>query len=197
MKSLKLIALAALCWSGIALPDSESGAQARVSIEGKIYRLHSEVIVALSPAQVRAVLTQYTMLPRVNSGISAVHELKPAADGALRLRVETSACVLKFCRLYRWVQAVHDLRDGSIRADIEPQDSDFRRGITRYRFEPHGDCTHLLFDAELEPKFWIPPLLGPWLMERKLITEAVETARSVEYHAGVKTASQCPPLPPD
>ena len=189
-----VFALAALCWSGFILAGPALDALARVSIKGQTYRLHSEVIVALSPRQVRAVLTQYTRLPLVNPGISAVHALAPAAGGIPRMRVEASACVLMFCRTYRWVQAVQELADGSIRAVIEPQDSDFQYGVTHYRFIPHGDCTRLEFDAELEPDFWLPPLLGPWLIERKLITEALETARGVEYHAGIETLAQCPPL---
>jgi hypothetical protein len=170
--------------------------QAQVSIENGVYRLYSEVVIGRTPAQVYRVLSDFSQLPRINSGITAV-KLLDFVDGSQRMIVEASSCVLLFCRTYRWVQSARKLADGSIQADIEDTSvdavpSDFKYGQTLYRFLPYQGCTRLVFEAELEPKFWIPPFIGPWLIERKLVTEALETARSVEQHAGAESASQTP-----
>ena len=38
----------------------------------------------------------------------------------------------------------------------------------------------MLFDAEIEPAFWVPPLIGPYLIARELRRQAQVTAESIE-----------------
>jgi len=191
--------LLALGFTITSIASEQPTVRARVSVDDGIYRLHSEVLIARTPAQVRRVLSDYARLPHINPGISTVKLLDTAANGEQRMAVEAAACVMMFCRQYRWVQRVQELADGSIQAVIEKSSTDsspgdFRRGQTLYRFLPHEHCTRLVFEAELEPVFWIPAFVGPWLMERKLVTEALETARSVERFTAEETADSCPSL---
>ena len=199
--SLLVLNLALEIALGVALAYAGESpeALARVSVKAGVYHLYSAVLVEQAPAQVRRVLTDYAQLPRINPGITKVRLLDVSATGAQRMAVEATSCVMLFCRTYRWVQAVRDLDDGTILAVLEspPGDlqSDFRKGLTRYRFLPHDDdCTRLVFEAELEPIFWIPPMVGPWLIERKLIAEALETARSIEAIAAAEPVKSCQPL---
>jgi hypothetical protein len=41
----------------------------------------------------------------------------------------------------------------------------------------------------VEPDFWIPPLIGPWLIKRKLLSETLETVDNLEQLA------KNPPVP--
>jgi hypothetical protein len=38
----------------------------------------------------------------------------------------------------------------------------------------------VLIRSAVEPDFWIPPFIGPWLIERKLRSETLETVRNLE-----------------
>ena len=190
-----------LCWSllillmpGWVLAEAESNVRAQVQVDAGVYQLYSEVLISQPPPQVRQVLADYTRLPQINSGITAVRLLEHSPTGEQRMAVEATSCVALFCRTYRWVQAVTQLPDGSIQAVIEPQHSDFRQGLTRYRFLPHDHCTRLVFEARLEPVFWLPPFLGAWLIERKLAAEALETARNIESYAESAASGECAPL---
>lgn len=143
--------------------------------------VHTEVLIALSPARVRHILGDYRNLPKVNSGITAVILLQQRAR-ATRMRVFAHACVWFYCRGYSWLQTAKQLPSGDIVTVIDPQpheQSDFESGTLRYRFIAEGERTRLLFDAELTPAFWLPPMIGPWVMKRKLLREAEETARGV------------------
>ncbi|MEA2079826.1 MAG: hypothetical protein U9P00_08215, partial [Pseudomonadota bacterium] len=40
--------------------------------------------------------------------------------------------------------------------------------------------TRILMRSELAPDFWIPPLLGPWLIKRELRAEALQTMHNLE-----------------
>ena len=160
----------------------------RSSVESDSGRfvMHSEVLVALPPAQVLGILTQFENLPSVNGGIRGVNILHRDASGQVRMQVFTGVCILMFCKEYQWVQEVNILPGGEVMAVIDPVVSDFREGWARWRFLPQGTCTRLVFEADLRPDFWFPPVVGQWLLGHKLAAEALETGQGVERLARAK-----------
>ena len=40
--------------------------------------------------------------------------------------------------------------------------------------------TELQFTETFEPDFWVPPVIGPWLIQRKLVSEVAETVMYIE-----------------
>jgi hypothetical protein len=128
---------------------------------------------------VRAILTDYEGLPRVNPGIKKVELLDSAGTGA-RMRVTSGVCMLLICLDYTWVQNVTTSPAGDVVAVVDGTEGDFREGRARWRFRADAARTRLVFDGYVVPSFWFPPLLGPWLIKRKLLEEALETAVGVE-----------------
>lgn len=163
-----------------SLASARTEDRASVSYHDGRFTLHTETLVRVPPEQVRAILTRYENLARVNSGIQSVQILARPAPGQVRMRVDSHACILVFCRAYRWEQEVREWPFGDVTAIIDPAVSDFREGRVRWQFLPVDDGTQLVFDATLAPDFWFPPLIGPWLIKHKLLNEALETARGVE-----------------
>jgi len=49
-----------------------------------------------------------------------------------------------------------------------PEQSDFNHSISEWRLQPDGDGTRILYHLEMEPKFWVPPIIGPWILQRRL-----------------------------
>jgi len=81
---------------------------------------------------------------------------------------------------------------GDLHAEVLPAQSDFSYGRADWQFRPAGTSTHLRFSAELEPAFWVPPLLGPWLVERSLREEAERTSAGIERLAAAVTHGAAP-----
>ena len=67
-----------------------------------------------------------------------------------------------------------------IEASILPEQSDFRYGHAVWQLEADGADTLMHFTAQLEPSFWVPPLIGPWLFENKIVGELLESATTIE-----------------
>jgi hypothetical protein len=67
-----------------------------------------------------------------------------------------------------------------IEADILPQDSDFRRGRGHWRLTAEGDATLMRFRAELVPDFYMPKLIGPWLIRREMVKQITEIVMLIE-----------------
>ena len=58
--------------------------------------------------------------------------------------------------------------------------SDLRHGYARVDMWQESEGTRILIRSEVEPDFWIPPLIGPWVIKKKLRSEALETVRNLE-----------------
>ncbi|MGH8517216.1 MAG: SRPBCC family protein [Panacagrimonas sp.] len=155
-----------------------------VQHSGGRYRVSMRVTLDAPASHSYAVFADPARLRRVNRAIREVQVLEERAPDLRRIRTQVRACVGFFCRQLEQVQ---DMRyrpatdGGRIDAQVLPDRGDFRSGQATWVFRACGDKrTCLAFDAELEPAFWVPPLLGPWLIQRKLRDEAIETSHGLE-----------------
>jgi hypothetical protein len=58
--------------------------------------------------------------------------------------------------------------------------SDFHASLESWTFEPEGAGTVVVYTFEFEPKFWIPPLIGPYVLQNKLKKDSVRALRRIE-----------------
>lgn len=174
---MRIIGLLTLLWAGLV--QGGEVLEARVENDGDRFTLHSDIRIDLPAERVRAILTEYENLPRVNGGIDRVDILERTGNRT-RMRVEAGVCIVFICREFRWTQTADIEPSGDILTVIDPAESSFREGRVRYRIVPAGASARLVTDAELVPDVWFPPLIGPWLFKRKLYEETLETAAGVE-----------------
>lgn len=153
---------------------------ATVIRENGRFIMHAESFVEAPAAAVRATLTDYERLPRINPALKRVEVLERHAGGQVRMAVASEFCVLGVCLNFAWEQEVRPEPGGDIAVSIGPNGGDFREGSGRWRLFSENGGTRLIFDVDLTPNFWVPPALGPWLMQRKLADETFETARGME-----------------
>jgi len=64
-----------------------------------------------------------------------------------------------------------------------PEESDFIYNRTRWTLQSVDGGTRVTYEAEIEPDFWMPPLIGPWAIKRKLEVSAAEIGARIEYLA--------------
>ena len=146
------------------------------------YAVALEVQLDAEPARVRALMTDYARLDRLSKTIVASRIVR-ATEDAVRVRVDFRACVLIFCRTLRKTQEVREEPGGDIRSDYDPAESDFAFGREHWRIRAEGSGTRVRYDAELVPSFFVPPLIGPWIVKLKLRDELETTAARLEKFA--------------
>lgn len=120
--------------------------------------------------------TDYERLPEFNPSIVTSKRLP-----GRRLRSKIRLCVAFFCKRIEQVMRYAEQPPDNIAMQVVPGAGDLKSGHADWRFsavEAHG--TRLLFDAEIEPDFWVPPLIGPYLIARELRRQARVTAESIE-----------------
>lgn len=136
-----------------------------------------------SPSDAYAVLTQFDQLPAINPAVQrATIRHQPSPHKAV-LETDVRVCVLWFCKLLEQVQDMElapAANGGSVSARVRPDESNLRYGLANWRIWPCEQRTCLSFTAEIEPDFWVPPVIGPWVIRRKLEQEAVQTSEGIE-----------------
>ncbi|HHH45123.1 MAG TPA: hypothetical protein ENK49_13380 [Gammaproteobacteria bacterium] len=162
---------------------------ASVSHQSGSYLVEVDTLVQVNEHRARALLTDYSHLERVNPAIEVSEILLTRGPGDYRVRTVTHACIWFYCRRLRQVQDVIESQDGTVTALVVPELSDFRYGYARLNLWQEADGTRILIRAEVEPDFWIPPLIGPWLIKRKLLSETLETVGRLEQLAKTTSVS--------
>ena len=154
--------------------------QLSVEQRGERYGVRVQARLDAPAAAVWARLTHYPSYPRISPAIDDCKRVGAAAAGGDLVLTRARACVIGFCKEVRQLQRVQELGFGELLAEIQPAGSDFRYGRAHWRLTSFADATEMRFEAELEPKFWVPPLLGPWLIRRALEQEARASAANLE-----------------
>ncbi|HEX4871889.1 MAG TPA: SRPBCC family protein [Nevskiaceae bacterium] len=164
-----------------AAAAAEIGAVA-VSHEQGRYQIRLEARLAAPADAVYAVFTDFSRLGELNPSVREV-DWQPQLDPP-ELTTRLRLCAGLFCRSLRQIQQMTlspGEAGGQIVARVDGSRSDLRSGEARWAFSACGEQhTCLRFEAELEPGFWIPPLLGPWIVQRQLHEEALTTSRGLE-----------------
>ncbi len=154
----------------------------RVWHEAGYYRIHLEARLAAPAERIRALLTDYNHLPRLSDSITA-STLLAADPPRFTVEVLSQGCLGIFCRNLRQVQVVTERPDGYL--FVEDRAGDFRSARTVWRIRDDGaGHSHVLYSAEFEPDFWIPPLFGPLLLRQRLAREARQLFDNLERLAG-------------
>lgn len=181
-----LFAVAVLAGLYAATASAADVHVAAASRAGDSYRVSVDAVVSAPLADVRSLLTDYDHLGRINPSIQDSEIVLQRQPGDLRVRTVTDVCVWIYCKRLRQVQDVTEAGDGSIVAIVIPEQSDFNYGYAHLSLWQEAAGTRVRLQGELAPNFWIPPLIGPWLIKRKLVEEALVTIGNLERVAPLR-----------
>lgn len=148
------------------------------------YTVNFSVQLAAPPEKVRALSTDFEHLAQL-SDLVAESRVLAVNGNVTRLKLVLRACVLFFCKSVRRVEDVVAEANGDISTRALPAQSDFRSATERWRIQMEGNGTRFVYHAELEPDFFIPPFIGPFIMRRVLERELRESAVRFERLAGL------------
>ena len=187
----------ALSLLAFASPISAAEIQSlQVTHNGARYHVEMEVKLQAPSAASYAVFAAPGNLPRINPSVQQVQVIAHHAEEQARVYTVVRVCALFYCKMLHQMQ---DMRyaprpdGGDLHAEVLPALSDFSYGRADWRFRPAGAAAQLHFSAELEPAFWVPPLIGPWLVERSLREEAQRTSAGIEKLAALPTVPGAAP----
>lgn len=144
------------------------------------YLLQSEAWFAASAEQLYRVLTNYDLFEQFSSGYVETRNVAADERGRPRFFTRMEGCVLLFCRSFVRHGYLLLKPHREIVAVAEPDDSDFRYSRERWRLQREGTGTLLIYDFEMEPGFFVPPVIGPYVIKRTLRAGGSDAINRIE-----------------
>jgi hypothetical protein len=139
------------------------------------FKIVFDAVVDAPAQQVYGVLADYARLGKLSPVITAISvDAAPTGRGE-RVRSVIKACVWFFCRQIVQVEDVTEPDANTIVAHIVPGAGDFESGSCFWRVTNEGPRTRLHYEATRVAAFWVPPLIGPWVI-RRTVREQLETS---------------------
>ena len=185
MKFSSIGRLAALCLA--CLLAAEAFAAEVVSVEvtrkKRQYFIESETFVEAPVDQVYEVLLDYEHYTRLSSTFKESGYLERNEDGSGIVFTKTEGCVLFMCRSMTRVERLTTVPNEQIVLTIIPEQSNLSSGSAEWRFVSEPTGTRLFYRADMEPEFWIPPVIGPMAIRYWLRKGGEATVRRVERAA--------------
>ena len=155
--------------------------QAAIQHTGNRYVVAVDSQVATTPRRVSALLNDFDHFDQLHHTIIVSKLLERTTNGDHRVLIVARPCVLMFCKNISQVAAFRSISETHLRATMESNADDFSFGELEWHLQPSGDGgTRVQFDAELEPAFWVPPVIGPWILKHTLRSLATGVVENLE-----------------
>jgi hypothetical protein len=144
------------------------------------YRLESVTEFHAPAEAVFAVLTDYDRFDRITSAYREARFLGPADDGGRLIYTRVEGCVWFFCKTIERVERLVTEPHRWIETHTIPERSDLDYGYARWEFQPIAAGVSVRYVMEMKPSFWVPPVIGPILIKRKLARDGAEAVQRIE-----------------
>jgi hypothetical protein len=161
-------ALGALAVSAVAVAATME--QLDVKRQRGRYSLDAEARLAASPESIYAVLTDFddNGYSRISRAYKESRYLEPAADGTLLVYTRMEGCALWHCMSLERTERLETQAPFWIKSTTLPEGSNFKHSTSEWVLERDGENTKMTYKLEMEPDFFVPPVVGPWYLKRTL-----------------------------
>lgn len=169
--------------TGLLMPNGASATsieRLEVKHADNRYTLSFEVVLDAKRDKVWQIMTDYEHLPRVSDVIVDSRVFKSPNPDQQRVAVTLHACVMIFCKTMKKTVDIQTWPQNDIVVIGDPDLSDFSYSVERWRVSAEGAKTRLRYSAEMVPDFFIPPVIGPWLVKSFMQKEIQATVIKVE-----------------
>lgn len=176
--------------SFVAVGSAGAGEVEHADIEYRDGRYTIDLAVRLDapPARVLEVVRDPDRLAEVSDAIVGVQILERPDSSRYLRKVHIEKCLLMFCFDKVMVEWIEGRPDGVILTTLIPERSDFAFGESRWTVRGiDGGATRVTLESEREPAFWIPPVIGPWMLTRTLTRETRTALGRIEAMAQAET----------
>jgi hypothetical protein len=178
---LRLVAsLAALLISAVAGAADLRFIEVDRDTERNEYRLKSISWFDADAESLYEVLTDYDQFYKFSSAIVESRNLEPDAEGRPEYFTRMEGCVLMFCKSFLRIGHLKTEPLVWIEAITDPERSDFHRAWERWELKPEDGGTVLIYEFEMIPDFWVPPVIGPYYMKRALRSGGASAVDRIE-----------------
>jgi hypothetical protein len=162
------------------------------------YSLEAEARLAASPESIYAVLTDFddNRYSRISGAYKESRYLEPAADGTPLVYTRMEGCALWHCMSLERTERLETDAPHWIKSTTLPEGSNFKHSTSEWVLERDGENTKMTYKLEMEPDFFVPPVVGPWYLKRTLTQGSQRAVVRIERLARQLDGRPVEPLRP-
>jgi hypothetical protein len=149
------------------------------------YELRADSFLAASPADIYEVLLEYEddKFQRISSVYKESRYLDPAPDGTPMVYTLMEGCIVFYCLSMRRTERLETEEFKYIRTLTVPEESDFKYSHSEWIFAPEQGGTRMQYNLVMEPDFFVPPIVGPFVLKRILRSGGTRVISRIEQMA--------------
>lgn len=154
-----------------------------VQYEDGLYTLVSEAWFDAGLEELYYVFSRWDLSTQFSSAIVEARDLEPDESGRPGFFVVNRGCMLFFCKTLTRQGYVEQESNRKLRALADPALSDFRVSNETWDFSREAAGTLVKYQLLLQPDFWVPPVIGPYVIKRKLAGDGSRALDRIEVIA--------------
>jgi len=185
-KSPRVYALLIVVCLAALQVNAVDNTELEVSENGGVYHIKLATIINAPAEYVYRVLTDYVHLHRLHPAFIQSDILTSPGAGIVRVKTRILDCILIFCMGLDRVEDIREVPPNHLHTVIVPSLSNFQYGKADWRIEDMGDRSQLIYEAQMKPDFTVIPVIGPYLVKRKLRDEMASSLGRIECIAKIK-----------
>ena len=167
-----LIGISQIPANGAEILDSEIG------LKNGIINYQFNASVNATPNAVFSILSDYKYLPHLNKHIKSSAQ---KSRGTKTIRVfKLEKCILNFCFDLNFEEEIK-IQSNKISSTIIGDKSSFHFGKSEWIVQEISiNQTKLSVTGQLKPRFWIPPIIGVYFLDKVFKEQITETVENIE-----------------
>jgi hypothetical protein len=162
------------------------------------YSLEAFARLDATPESIYAVLTDFddNAYSRISRAYKESRYLPPASDGTPLVYTRMEGCLLWHCVTLERTERLETEEPYRIKSVALREGSNFKHASSEWLLEPDGDGTRMFYALEMEPDFFVPPVIGPWYLKRTLSQGGLRAVTRIERLARQLDGRPVEPLRP-
>lgn len=172
--------LCVLLLSISAMAQAAEFREIEVDREDGLYSMRSQVYFNVEPEYLYRVLTDFNLFKKFTSAIVESNNVEADEKGRPQFYARMEGCVLIWCRSFVRIGYLELKPTAEIIAISDPERSDFEISRERWQLIPEDGGTLMIYEFQMVPAFWVPPLIGPYYIKRALRSGGVDAVNRIE-----------------
>jgi len=170
----------------IPLASAADFNELQVSETNGVYSISLVMQLQAPVRYVHHVLTDYERVYRLDPAIVDSEVLSSPDEGVVRVKIRIHDCIGFFCMTIDRVEDVRELDHGSLQVTTVPALSSFKSGHAEWTILRIEGRSQVTYQAQMEPDFFIPPLIGSYFVKQKLRKSILASLSMIECIARVQ-----------
>ena len=177
---MRLLAVILIALTGQGVGSAAEMRSIDVKYEDGFYTLVSVVWFDAGLRPMFYVFSTWDLSDQFSGAVVEARDLEADALGRRGFFVVNRGCVVFFCKTLTRQGYVEIEEDKVLRAIADPALSDFKVSNEAWEFAEESGGTVVKYTLFMQPDFWVPPAIGPYLIKRKLKTDGGRALNRIE-----------------